>query len=73
MGIVRGLLFAGLFAYVLPDTIDYIQFLWRERTPVLGLRLDYVYLCFGLFIATVPLRAAWSVIRLCGPNWRTQL
>ncbi len=73
MAILRNLVFAGLFAYVLPDTIDYIQFLWRERTPVLGWRLDYVYSCFGVFIATVPLRAAWSVIRLCGPKWRTQL
>ncbi len=73
MGIVRGLLFAGLFLYVAPDTIGYILFLWRERTPVLGLRLDYVYMCFGMFIATVPLRAAWSVVRLCGPDWRTQV
>jgi TRAP-type C4-dicarboxylate transport system permease small subunit len=73
MGIVRSVLAAGLFAYVLPDTVDYIAFLWRERTPVLGWRLDHVYLCFGVFIATVPLRTAWSLIRLCGPNWRTQL
>ena len=73
MGILRGLLFTGLFLYVTPDTIGYILFLWRERTPVLGLRLDYVYLCFGVFIATVPLRAAWSVVRLCGPNWRAQV
>ena len=73
MGFVRGALFAGLFAYVLPGTVDYIQFLWRERTPVLGLPLDYVYACFGVFIATVPLRAAWSVIRLCGPDWRSQV
>lgn len=73
MAIGRGLLFAGLFAYVAPDTIDYILFLWRERTPVLGLRLDYVYLCFGVFIATVPLRAAWSVVRLCGRGWRAHV
>ncbi len=73
MGIVRGVLFAGLFLYVMPGTIDYILFLWRERTPVLGWRLDYVYSCFGVFIATVPLRAGWSVIRLCGPRWRDQI
>ena len=73
MGILRGVLFAGLFLYVTPGTFDYILFLWRERTPVLGWRLDYVYLCFGVFIATVPLRAAWSVIQLCGARWRTQV
>lgn len=73
MGLVRGVLFAGLFLYVTPGTIDYILFLWRERTPVLGWRLDYVYICFGIFIATVPLRAAWSVVRLCGPRWRAEI
>lgn len=73
MGIARGLIFAGLFAYVTPATFDYILFLWRERTPVLGMRLDWVYICFGIFIATVPLRSVWSVIRLCGPRWREQV
>ena len=73
MGIARGLLFAGLFLYVTPGTIDYILFLWRERTPVLGWRLDHVYICFGVFVATVPLRAAWSVIRLSGPRWRAEI
>ena len=73
MAITRGVLFAGLFLYVTPQTIGYILFLWRERTPVLGLRLDYVYMCFGVFVATVPLRSAWSVVRLCGPNWRAQV
>ena len=73
MGLVRGVLFFALFAYVTPGTIDYILFLWRERTPVLGLRLDLVYMIFGAFIATVPLRAAWSVYRLCGADWRAHL
>jgi TRAP-type C4-dicarboxylate transport system permease small subunit len=69
MAIARGV----LFAYVAPGTIDYILFLWRERTPVLGLRLDYVYMCFGIFIVTVPLQAAWSVVRLCGRHWRLHI
>lgn len=73
MGIVRGVLLAGLFLYVTPGTMDYILFLWRERTPVLGWRLDYVYMCFGVFIATVPLRAAWGVVQLCGSRWRTHI
>lgn len=73
MGIVRGVLFAGLFLYVAPGTIDYILFLWRERTPVLGLRLDWVYLCFGIFVLTVPLRSAWSVVSLCRPGWRSHV
>ena len=40
--IVRLLIVGGLFLWALPGVIDYLQFLWRERTPALGLRLDFV-------------------------------
>jgi TRAP-type C4-dicarboxylate transport system permease small subunit len=73
MAIARAILIGGLFLYAAPATIDYIQFLWRERTPVLELRLDWVYACFGLFVITVPLRAAWSLFVLAGPRWRSQI
>jgi TRAP-type C4-dicarboxylate transport system permease small subunit len=70
MAIARALLIGGIFAYATPATLDYIRFLWRERTPVLELPLDWVYLCFGVFVVTVPLRAAWSIWRLAGRTWR---
>ena len=70
MAIARFLLVGGVFAAALPGSIDYILFLWRERTPVLGLRLDWVYSCFGLFMAAVIVRAGWSLWRLLGPRWR---
>ena len=70
MGIARAVLIGGVFLAALPGTLDYILFLWRERTPVLGLRLDYVYLCFGVFVATVPLRAGAGLVQLLGPSWR---
>ncbi len=73
MAIARSILIGGIFLYAFPATMDYILFLWRERTPVLELRLDYVYLCFGVFVLTVPLRAAWSLWRLAGPGWRSQI
>ena len=72
MAVARAVLIGGIFLYAAPATMDYILFLWRERTPVLGLRLDYVYLCFGMFVMTVPLRAAWALWRLAGPRWRSQ-
>ncbi len=53
---------AALFAWALPGVVDYLRFLWRERTPVLGWRLDWVYACFGLFVLAVVVRAAW-------PGW----
>lgn len=46
----------------LPKLWGFIGFLWRERTPALQWRLDYVYACFALFIAAAGarfLREAW--------------
>lgn len=70
MGVLRSVLIAGLFLWALPETFDYILFLWRERTPVLGLRLDFVYICFGVFVATVPVRALIALGQLLGGSWR---
>ena len=39
----------------LPVTLDYIAFLWRERTPAMRWRLNNVYLIFGLFQGLVAL------------------
>ncbi len=61
MAIARSVLIGGLFLYATPATLGYIRFLWRERTPVLELPLDDVYLCFGVFVVTVPLRCAWGI------------
>jgi hypothetical protein len=60
----------GLFLWALPNVIDYILFLWRERTPVLLLRLDIVYSCFGLFVVAVVVRSVAELIRLVRPGWR---
>lgn len=45
-----GMLIAGaVLLYALPTTIDYVRFLWREKTPALELSLDKVYACFVIF------------------------
>ncbi|HEX9463428.1 MAG TPA: TRAP transporter small permease subunit [Alphaproteobacteria bacterium] len=62
-----------LFACALPGVVDYILFLWRERTPVLFLRLDVVYTCFALFAAAVCGRALIGLVKLLGPRWREDL
>lgn len=63
MVIARNLLIGGIFAAALPTVLDYTLFLWRERTPVLGWRLDRVYACFALFLLASALRCAWRVVR----------
>lgn len=50
-GIAGAILLAAL-----PVTMDYIGFLWRERTPALRWRLSEVYQVFGLFQALVGAR-----------------
>lgn len=71
--ILRAILLGGVFLYALPATLDYVLFLWRERTAVLGWRLDRVYLCFVLFVAAVVVRAAAGLVLLAGPRWRAHL
>lgn len=73
MALARLVLVGGVFLWALPTSIGYIMFLWRERTPVLEWRLDYVYACFGLFAVMVVLRAAVGIVRLIGPRWRAEL
>lgn len=56
-----------------PKIFDFITFLWRERTPVLQWRLDWLYSCFVLFVAAAALRfAAWAVA-LLRARWREVL
>jgi TRAP-type C4-dicarboxylate transport system permease small subunit len=70
---IRLLVVGGLFLWGLPSVVDYILFLWRERTPVLGLRLDFVYSCFGLFVVVIVIRSAWSLVELVRPGWRKSI
>jgi TRAP-type C4-dicarboxylate transport system permease small subunit len=49
----------------LPKTVEFVAFLWRERTPALQWRLDYVYACFPLFMGAAALRFLWEALRLC--------
>ena len=49
----------------LPKTVEFVAFLWRERTAALQWRLDFVYACFPLFMGAAALRFLWQVLRLC--------
>ena len=73
VALLRTVLIGGTIAAALPGSLDYIGFLWRERTPVLLLRLDIVYACFGAFLVAVLARYAARLLGLLGRNWREQL
>lgn len=73
VALLRAVLVGAVFAWSLPGSLGYIRFLWREHTPVLNLPLDLVYSCFGLFLIAVIIRAALSVVKLCGAHWREEV
>ena len=54
--IVSCVLVGAALLTALPSITSFILFLWRERTPALQWRLDYVYSCFALFIAAAGIR-----------------
>jgi TRAP-type C4-dicarboxylate transport system permease small subunit len=71
--VARLLLIGGIFLWALPGSLDFLMFLWRERTPVLNLRLDMIYSCFGLLMIAVIVRAVYGIVRLAGPRWHSYL
>ena len=66
-------LFVALMLAALPGLIDYTLFLWRERTDMLEMRLDFVYAIFPFFFVVVVLRMLVCIVRLAGANWRAEL
>jgi TRAP-type C4-dicarboxylate transport system permease small subunit len=60
---------AALLA-ALPKLGGYIAFLWRERTPALQWRLDYVYACFTLFVAASGVFFLGRALNLLRRRWR---
>jgi TRAP-type C4-dicarboxylate transport system permease small subunit len=70
---VGALLIAIMFLVALPTILDYVRFLWRERTTALQWRLDLVYMCFVIFWVSVIVRALLKLVRLAGPGWRTEV
>ena len=56
LGMAGALCAAGLLFWALPKIADYVAFLWRERTPVLQWRQDFLYACFPAFVAMAALR-----------------
>ncbi len=55
--VALGALICGaLLAITLPQTVDYIAFLWREKTPVMRIPLNWLYLCFAVMQASIALK-----------------
>lgn len=60
MAIAGNLLVGGLALAGIPATWDYVHFMQREGTPVLGLPFMWVFLPFVLVMAALVVRSIWA-------------
>ncbi|WP_411879917.1 TRAP transporter small permease [Polaromonas sp. YR568] len=61
MAIAGNLLVGGLALWGIPGCWDYVHFMAREGTPVLGLSFQWVFMPFVLLLAALALRSAWAI------------
>ncbi len=61
MRVVGHTMLGGLSAWSLPGTWDYVRFMAREGTPVLGLPMMAVFLPFVALFGSIVVRSAWAV------------
>ena len=67
MALLGHALLGTLAACSLPATWDYVHFMAREGTPVLGLPFAWVFAPYGLLVTALVLRSAHGLWRA----WRT--
>ena len=63
MRITGNLLIGGLALAGLPASWDYVRFMAREGSPVLGVPLMWVYLPFVLLLMALVVRCAFAIWR----------
>lgn len=73
MALLTALLVGGLAAWALPGTLDYILFMRRESTAVMGLPFHWVFLPFALLLLALTVRHGLRIWRLLGRDWEEHL
>ncbi len=63
MKIVGNLLIGGLALIGLPATWDYVRFMSREGSPVLGISFMWVFMPFVLLLTALVVRSALNIWR----------
>lgn len=61
MSITGNLLIGGLALCGIPGCWDYVHFMAREGTPVLGLPFMWVFLPFVFLLMAMAVRSAWAI------------
>ena len=61
MRVAGNLLIGGLALAGIPATWDYVHFMNREGSPVLGISFMWVFLPFVLLLVALVVRSAWAI------------
>ena len=61
MRIVGHLMIGGLAAVPIPASWDYVRFMAREGSPVLGVSFQWVFMPFVLLLASLVVRSVWGI------------
>lgn len=61
MRVVGNLLIGGVALCGIPATWDYVHFMNRETSPVLGISFMWVFFPFVLLLVALVVRAAWAI------------
>ncbi|HCX82313.1 MAG: C4-dicarboxylate ABC transporter permease [Curvibacter sp. RIFCSPHIGHO2_12_FULL_63_18] len=61
MRIVGNLMIGGLALVAIPASWDYVRFMAREGSPVLGLPFMWIFLPFVLLLIALVIRSAWAI------------
>jgi TRAP-type C4-dicarboxylate transport system permease small subunit len=61
MRIVGSLMVGGLALFAIPACWDYVHFMAREGSPVLGLPFMWIFLPFVLLLIALVIRSAWAI------------
>ena len=64
MRILAHLMVGGLAAWALPASWDYIKFMEREGTPVLGWPFLWVFLPFALLLISLIAKGIWQIVMI---------
>jgi TRAP-type C4-dicarboxylate transport system permease small subunit len=72
LAVACAMLIAAAFIIALPETLDWIRFMRFEKSPVLGMRYDWLYSIFVLFCCAVILRALLRARRLVSSRWQRE-
>lgn len=64
MLLLGSVMLAGLAAWALPGSWDYVRFMAREGTPVLGMPFMWVFLPFVMLLAALVATNLWRCWRL---------